>query len=703
VKIKYMLALVLCSYSLPSAQPIPRGEREILQLQDQRSLGEGKLIAYLSDKNTRLRYRAGIALANIQDSSVVLELTKALNDHSANVRSAAAFALGQIGTGQAGDVLLSALKKEKNATARTRITEAIGKIGSEQNLDSLLSFITRNPQKIPDTDFAMCLARFAIRKIKTERSIWKCFELVQKKSSNIRSAGLFALWRSAPHGLIDLEISNEREKFLLLSKDKDPLVRMHLASLLARTKSKDALELLNALEQTEQTLNDWHVWVQIIRARATIGSSEIDFLERNYQYLGMDHEYLKITALQSLTSVSSLLLQSAEKDSICQRVLNYAHGSSGWSEAVRGEAFVTLGKHFPVQFEQYYYGIQDTTFTTRLRVKLLEGISQQINNAHLTRLLIFMNNESPSVAMAAADFIKPMLISVAHKKLDYDSMAEARLFKTVFENSAYAMSRKDRGLTTVVAGLFADTVLARMFSIYNHDSKIVDLLITSFETLKNSDDAEAKQSILQALEHINDKRVIPFYENVLSDSNSAIAGEAAASLHRLTGKDYSSQMKKNVIPEKTTEDWKILESIPPHQRALIKTTKGDIVLELMKEQAPFTVLNFVKLTRKQFYHGLIFHRVVPDFVVQGGDPRGDGWGGPGYTIRTEVSWENYERGSCGMASAGKDTEGCQFFITHIPTPHLDGRYTNFAKVIKGMDVVDCLQIGDTILSIQIAQ
>jgi cyclophilin family peptidyl-prolyl cis-trans isomerase/HEAT repeat protein len=703
VKTKCFLVLFICIYSFPYAQPISPGEREILQLQDRRSLGEGKLIAHLSDKNTRLRYRAAIALANIQDSSVVPVLMISLNDHSAKVRSAVAFALGQIGTGQSEDALLSFFKKEKDATVSTGILEAIGKIGSARSLDSLLSFVERKPSKVQKKGLALCIARFAIRKIKTERSIEKCFELIQQKSPDVRSAGLFALWRSAPHGLIDLEISKEKERFLLLSKDRDPMTRMHLASLLARSKSKDALDLLEALEQTERTMNDWHVWVQIIRARASLAASDKDLLERYFQYLRMENDYLKITALQSLTSIPSPLIQSVEKDSICQRVLKYAHGYSGGSEAVRGESFVALGKHFPVQFEQSYYGMNDTSLTTRLRSKLLEGIAQQTNNAHLTRLLIFMNNESPRVAMAAADFIKPMLISVVSKKLDYDSITEARLFQTVFENSAYALSRKDIGLTTVIANLFADTVLSKMFSSYRLDDKIVDLLITSFANLKNRDDAEAKQAILQALENISDKRVIPFFENVLSDSNSAVASEAAASLHRLTGKDYSSQLKKGMIPEITKEDWKLLESILPRQRALIKTTKGNIVLELMKEQAPFTVLNFVKLIRKQFYDGLIFHRVVPDFVVQGGDPRGDGWGGPGYTMRTEVSLANYERGSCGMASAGKDTEGCQFFITHIPAPHLDGRYTNFAKVIKGMEVADCLQIGDTMTSIQLVQ
>jgi cyclophilin family peptidyl-prolyl cis-trans isomerase len=105
-------------------------------------------------------------------------------------------------------------------------------------------------------------------------------------------------------------------------------------------------------------------------------------------------------------------------------------------------------------------------------------------------------------------------------------------------------------------------------------------------------------------------------------------------------------------------------------------------------------MNFLKVAEKNFYDGTVFHRVVSNFVIQGGDPTGTGYGSPGYTIRSEFSPLTYERGMVGMASSGKDTEGSQFFITHSATPHLDGRYTIFGKVTDGMDVVDKIMIGD---------
>ncbi len=147
--------------------------------------------------------------------------------------------------------------------------------------------------------------------------------------------------------------------------------------------------------------------------------------------------------------------------------------------------------------------------------------------------------------------------------------------------------------------------------------------------------------------------------------------------------------------------WNRIKKIPHDQRAIIRTSQGDITIRLFVEEAPGSVANFVTLAMNKYYDGKFFHRVVPNFVVQAGCVRGDGWGSEAYSIRSEFSHLRYKRGTIGMASAGKDTEGTQWFITHSPTPHLDGRYTIFAEVLEGMEVVDEIQVGDSIISIQI--
>jgi cyclophilin family peptidyl-prolyl cis-trans isomerase len=121
------------------------------------------------------------------------------------------------------------------------------------------------------------------------------------------------------------------------------------------------------------------------------------------------------------------------------------------------------------------------------------------------------------------------------------------------------------------------------------------------------------------------------------------------------------------------------------------------------EEAPGSVANFVKLAREKYFDGKLIHRVVPNFVIQDGCNRGDGWGSENYSIRSEFSPVRYKAGSVGMASAGKDTEGTQWFITHSSTPHLDGRYTIFAEVIEGLAVVNLIEVGDQILSVEIVK
>jgi cyclophilin family peptidyl-prolyl cis-trans isomerase len=136
-------------------------------------------------------------------------------------------------------------------------------------------------------------------------------------------------------------------------------------------------------------------------------------------------------------------------------------------------------------------------------------------------------------------------------------------------------------------------------------------------------------------------------------------------------------------------------------RARIESARGTITLELLGEDAPITVDNFVTLARRGYFRNVRFHRVVPNFVAQDGDPRGDGNGGPGYAIRDELNTRRYSRGAVGMALSGPDTGGSQYFLTLSPQPHLDARYTIFARVVGGWDAMDRLVQGDVIANIVI--
>ena len=139
--------------------------------------------------------------------------------------------------------------------------------------------------------------------------------------------------------------------------------------------------------------------------------------------------------------------------------------------------------------------------------------------------------------------------------------------------------------------------------------------------------------------------------------------------------------------------------------ATIETNRGTIEIEFFALDAPITVNNFVFLANERFYDGVTFHRVIPDFVIQGGDPTGTGRGGPGYKFADELRGNPHRHGTgtLSMANAGPNTNGSQFFITHSPQPHLDGRHTVFGKVTSGMDVVNAIQPGDVMTAVTITE
>ena len=222
-------------------------------------------------------------------------------------------------------------------------------------------------------------------------------------------------------------------------------------------------------------------------------------------------------------------------------------------------------------------------------------------------------------------------------------------------------NQEDPAVIGSIAMALADSTLG-----YRSYFQDVSFLYAARERLRLPEHNEALQSVEAAIAQLENRKVAP----VTNEFNHPV-------------------------------DWALVKRIPSDQRATIRTSRGSIIIRLLVNDAPGSVANFVALARKGYYNDLNVHRVVPNFVIQDGCKRGDGWGGENYSIRSEFSPRRYRTGSVGMASAGKDTEGTQWFITHSPTPHLDGRYTIFAEVIEGQSVVDYLQVGDKITDVAI--
>jgi cyclophilin family peptidyl-prolyl cis-trans isomerase/HEAT repeat protein len=262
--------------------------------------------------------------------------------------------------------------------------------------------------------------------------------------------------------------------------------------------------------------------------------------------------------------------------------------------------------------------------------------------------------DTPVVRTAAASALVAM-----HQHKDFNAASKSKFL----EICKREMQKGDPAVIGILAEPLGDSTL-------NYRSLISDFgfLQQARAKLSLPRDNEAVQPLEKAIAYFQGKRSAP----VVNEYNNPI-------------------------------DWALVKTISRDQEAIIKTPKGNIRLHLLVEESPGSVANFVKLANENYFDKKVFHRVVPNFVVQAGCNRGDGWGSEDYSIRSEFSTRKYKTGSIGMASAGKDTEGTQWFITHSPTPHLDGRYTIFAEVLEGMEVVHLVEVGDQIIDVQIVK
>ncbi|HEY6046067.1 MAG TPA: peptidylprolyl isomerase, partial [Pyrinomonadaceae bacterium] len=219
--------------------------------------------------------------------------------------------------------------------------------------------------------------------------------------------------------------------------------------------------------------------------------------------------------------------------------------------------------------------------------------------------------------------------------------------------------------------------------------------------LSDKDLNDAALSILDALGKQKTSRANDAMKSALNASDYIVRQRAVAALKASGAGDFSARVG-TVKTRHTESDYRrALARIGRGTTATVTTTKGSFTIELLSADATLTVDNFVQLARKGFFNGQRIPRVVPNFVVQAGDPRGDQNGGPGYQIRCEINEVPYERAAVGMALSGKDTGGSQWFVTHSPQPHLDGGYTVFGRVISGMEVVDRIARGDVIRSVTV--
>lgn len=655
--------------------------QEVVELQSRR---DGRaLMALLDDSDPAVRARAAFALGSVQEPEARDALVGLLEDPEAGVRGDAAFALGQLGDSTAGGSILEALEAEVDADVRVALWHALGKAGDST---ALAAVEVRDLDVEEAATAALALARFGMRGIHDERKIRWLAESITSESEPLRTNAAYyfgrtpdpAVWLSQIHRVRAALDSYERA---------DPAAMYLLRGLGNLGRLVDAKRMVVWLEEAE----DWRIRAEAARA---IGVK-----------LGMAPP-VWVPLLRALDDPSRHVAVAAAE--VVANNLQPLPGSvehlKGWVDAhpddwrVAGPLVVALAMHGESDFVETWLDRWSTDEVGPWAAGL-EALSYLGGEGVVRRLVEATRSQSPRVAGAAAE---------ALARRWEDDRFFPRTHRVYYEAFRDALETEDLRAVVAVAPVLADTIFRPFGS--------VEVLMGVYRRMAMPEDVEAMGAILSALGEAGDPEAIALLRDASDHSHAVIRQGARDALAALrdeeekggmvtddrdgeSGAPADSQgraMGEAPGPE-SRPDWVLLRDVGAHPRLVLETARGRIAVELDAEEAPVTVQTMARLAREGRLDGVPFHRVVPNFVIQGGDfERGDGFGGPGFSIPSEFTRVAFRTGTIGMASAGKDTEGSQYFITHSMQPHLDGRYTAFGRVVEGMDVVNRILRGDEV-------
>ncbi|HEV7905994.1 MAG TPA: peptidylprolyl isomerase, partial [Pyrinomonadaceae bacterium] len=498
--------------------------------------------------------------------------------------------------------------------------------------------------------------------------------------------------------------ANEQLRKLLLS-DADPIVRANAARALGVAEDKDAFDML--LEHAAND-KDERVRVSALRSLGTLKDARaVEPLVKRGEVLLTAYRAAKTANASSrpaelnelselVTGLSRILAGTANERAL--GLLRTLRDAEQWSlpEAEIAAARIAPGQYLRERpFHQLAFRAPDSRISWQTYAAIAQGLGE-IAAVSGTRA----GNSAVSVQADAQLALRAMLGDAATPALAVPDVL-----------TAIAAFKPPDGALVMRAQLAAPDVIVRATAAGQlgelpPDDENTSALALALTTALRDEMNDAALAILDALAKQKSEPAVAAIKTALDSPDYLLRRRAAAIL-------AAAQPDTTNSEDGRIETVATRNRLPDYRRALarrlmrvfatVSTDKGAFKLELLPNDAPLTVDNFVELARRGFYNNISFHRVVPNFVVQGGDPRGDGNGGPGYQIRCEINEVPYARGAVGMALSGKDTGGSQWFITHSPQPHLDGGYTVFARVVEGMETVDRLTRGDRIRSINVAE
>ena len=591
---------------------------------------------------------------------------------------------------------MEALTTEKNENVLSEILNSLGYVGNKDNYDEVVSYK-------PETDnvrtaLAFSIARFARRNIKSDKGVEKLIVLASfnyEKTSRVVSYAL-ANMRSK-----ELLIpAKELISTLVKSGNADTRMWSYLANgYMAGI--EDVKNITDAYEK--ETV--WQVKTNMLNSLQTINRfnpelSENKMLSEFLVNKGQGEDvYLATTALKVLGNVFKSSKNESLKNDLLPQLEWFLIKGKAVDIPVIAEAVNAMGMIYKDK-------VKDELITYYKDVEGFELKEAVVSSFKYFDDASVYNNLRDLITKTVQDYVDKNKIESGDMIAGKELNGLYRSFVETLGELKYKANEKDINTMRLIFSEFVsskdpsiiDVCLTSLSdSIYiNQLSETRIIIALDYQDLIYPKDKEAMRLIIRALGNLGAANSTDLLKKGLQSTDYEIAKESADALKKITGKEFTFTAKKKYFMNLNE-----INSLDKNSFALLKTNQGNIKLKLYPYYAPFSVMNFVSLAEKGFYNNTVFHRVIPNFVIQGGDPLNNGWGGPEYSIRSEFAPLHYERGILGMASDGKDTEGSQLFITHSPFYHLDNSYTIFGEVVEGMDVVDKIYLGDVLESVTI--
>jgi peptidylprolyl isomerase len=635
----------------------------VLDAENHRLADAPVLARGVAHQDAAVRALALQALGRIGSPGSLALVTPSLTDGNAAVRRMAAFAAGMIGGADAVAALKGASISEKNDQVQGELSLAVGRAGGVEDLAWLGERVT-DPTLSPWAR-GRAAQGLGLTFLRLPAGTPAAPETLATLTDLAATAGKAAVPAAFALARYPGPADDARVTALVAALVGAPNLeaRGFLARALGRTKADAARTALVARLQREPAAA---VKVDIVRTLVNFGP--LDDVLAGLAAAARDRSaQVRAQAFMTLESLGEGAIGA--KDLLLGVVNDPTE-----SQWVRGAALAALAAVSPADARPLVQAAISAPWPANAAA--LAASTHLGEAGDLTELLGHLEAtslpEAATAAGSAAGFADDLL----------DAQARAPFLA--------ALSRPDLALTSIVA----EAAGRRGWKEFARP------LAKTYAAFTRPDDVEVKVAILTALGLLGDssEEVVAVLQAALADDERPVSLAAAEAIKALTDTDVSDQVPAASVVKAETPTIEMLKQAAT-ARLVVRTTRGKFVLR-MNPSAPLTAHNVMTLARSKFYDGLTMHRVVPHFVAQGGDPRGDGYGGPGYVIRDEATLASHERGAVGIATAGKDTGGCQFFVDHGPNLHLDGAYTVFAHVEKGLDVVDALEQGDVIKSVK---